>query len=437
VPCWITHTNERTHEIIPPGWTAALFTGVIKSIDHVTVHRSRTRSCVSRSETSTRSSRARGADHAEIYRTVSRPRCLRRAARAGPLHQGSSTPPSASGVSISTTISIPRAQKPTPSQGVPRLFFAARSTGPPGTRNGSPGAACRNQCRAFVRGRRVGLLAAMKRIWGVLVDDSSKRRRERPYRCSRAARNTGCNCARTTPICAYRGRPEAGLRRRRAAGMRFVASVTRWPASFERLKSTWVDPAPSKPRTRSAWWARRWNAMQRFAEAAASAGCLLHRLMTLLARRRRRGPSGGRTSRNRDQVCRYIDRKRQNRRGPGRNRSACPPIFDYRSVRGCRWRCKHKLTSIGRRRSVRLRVFPGHAGAISLVAGSPQAGDSGRAARLGKTDGMTLGRALAGRHRSARPRLNATARTNCWRTRTARKWNRTHNLTRSGSPSAW
>jgi tRNA uridine 5-carboxymethylaminomethyl modification enzyme len=48
VPCWITHTNERTHEIIRSGFDRSpMFTGVIGAWGHATARASRTRSTVS------------------------------------------------------------------------------------------------------------------------------------------------------------------------------------------------------------------------------------------------------------------------------------------------------------------------------------------------------------------------------------------------------
>jgi len=49
LPCWITHTNQKTHDIIRGGLDRSpMYTGVIEGVGPVTAHRSRTKSIASR-----------------------------------------------------------------------------------------------------------------------------------------------------------------------------------------------------------------------------------------------------------------------------------------------------------------------------------------------------------------------------------------------------
>jgi len=60
LPCWVTHTNEQTHDIIRSGLDRSpMFTGVIEGWVRVTARRSKTRSTVSPTRTATRSSSSR------------------------------------------------------------------------------------------------------------------------------------------------------------------------------------------------------------------------------------------------------------------------------------------------------------------------------------------------------------------------------------------
>jgi tRNA uridine 5-carboxymethylaminomethyl modification enzyme len=60
VPCWITHTNARTHEIIRSGFDRSpMFTGVIEGWGRATARASRTRSTGSPTRSRTRSSSSR------------------------------------------------------------------------------------------------------------------------------------------------------------------------------------------------------------------------------------------------------------------------------------------------------------------------------------------------------------------------------------------
>ena len=55
VPCWITHTNERTHEIIRSGFDRSpMFTGKIEGVGHVIAPVSKTRSTGLPTKTATR-----------------------------------------------------------------------------------------------------------------------------------------------------------------------------------------------------------------------------------------------------------------------------------------------------------------------------------------------------------------------------------------------
>ncbi len=62
VPCYVTHTNERTHEVIRNNLDRSpMYAGVIEGLGRVTARRSRTRSPVLPTRRRTRSSSSRKA----------------------------------------------------------------------------------------------------------------------------------------------------------------------------------------------------------------------------------------------------------------------------------------------------------------------------------------------------------------------------------------
>ena len=211
VPCWITHTNERTHEIIRGGLDRSpLFTGRHRGRRaRATARRSRTRSCASPSATSHQIFlEPEGLDTHEIYPngiSTSLPFDVQLDARALDPRAARTRTSCGPATRSSTTTSIRAALKPTlETKAIARALLrradqrhdrlrGSRGAGAAG-RASTPAASCARRGRLVPAPRRGLPRRAGRR-------PRHARRDASPTGCSRRAPSTGCSCARTTPTC--------------------------------------------------------------------------------------------------------------------------------------------------------------------------------------------------------------------------------------------
>ena len=225
-PCWITHTNERTHEIIRGGLDRSpLFTGVIKGVGP--------RYCPSIEDKVVRFAerdeppdlpRARGPrderDLSERHLDVA---AVRRAAGAGALDRRAASTRTSCGPATrsNTTTSIRARSRPrsrprrSAASSSPGRSTARRATRKPRRRGCSPASTPRASCAA----RRAGAPRRDEAYLGVLVDDLDHARRDRAVPDVHLARRIPAAAARGQRRSAPdRARPRARRRRRRALG---------------------------------------------------------------------------------------------------------------------------------------------------------------------------------------------------------------------------
>ena len=235
VPCWITHTNERTHEIIRGGLDRSpLFTGVIKGVgprycpsieDKVVRFAERTSHQIFLEPEGLDDERDLSERHLDVA-------AVRRAAGARALDDGLRATRTSCGPAIrsSTTISI-RARCARRSR--PRRSAAssspARSTARPATRKRRRKGllAGINAGASRARRGRAGARAATKPISACWSTISSRAASPSRTGCSRRAPSIGCSCARTTPICGSPKRAARSAWSTMRAGTRSRASATR------------------------------------------------------------------------------------------------------------------------------------------------------------------------------------------------------------------
>ena len=241
LPCWITHTNERTHEIIRGGLDRSpMFTGVIEGVGRATARRSRTRSMRFAERASHQIFlEPEGLDDAtRSTRTAFRPvlpfdvqlalvrsmQGLR--ARAHPAPR------------LRDRVRLFRSARAASRRSKPRrsaaCFSPDRSTARPATRKPLRKGLLAGINAARLRARRGRLVPAPRR--GVPRRAGRRSGHARRHRAvpdvHRRAPSTGCSCARTTPICVS---PKPGARSASSTmrvGTRSAASATRSRASW-------------------------------------------------------------------------------------------------------------------------------------------------------------------------------------------------------------
>jgi tRNA uridine 5-carboxymethylaminomethyl modification enzyme len=205
VPCWITHTNERTHDIIRAGLDRSpLFTGVIKGVGP--------RYCPSIEDKVVRFAERtshqiflepEGLSTNEIYPngiSTSLPfdvqmalvRSMKGCANAHLLRPG---------YSIEYDYFDPRALRSSLKPGRSRPLFGRADQRHDGLRRNGAGPSGGHQRRA-PRARRSELVPAAHGAYlGVLVDDLVTSGVSEPYRMFTSRAEYRLQCARTTPIC--------------------------------------------------------------------------------------------------------------------------------------------------------------------------------------------------------------------------------------------
>ena len=210
LPCWITHTNARTHDIIRAGLDRSpMFTGVIKGVGP--------RYCPSIEDKVVRFAAARqppdlprarrASTRTRSIRTASRRRCRstcswRSCARCGAARTRTSCGPA---TPSSTTTSIRAAlQADARDQGDRRPVLRRpdqRHHRLRGSRGAGP-ARRAQRARCWRAARTAGARAATRPTSACWSTTSSRAASPSRTGCSRRAPSTGCSCARTTPTCA-------------------------------------------------------------------------------------------------------------------------------------------------------------------------------------------------------------------------------------------
>ena len=368
LPCWITHTNERTHEIIRGG--------LDRSPTVHRRHRGRRAALLPVDRGQGRRASPQRTSHQiflepegltthEIYPngiSTSLPfdvqlalvRSIKGCERAHILRPG---------YAIEYDYFDPRALKPTlETKRDPGALLRRSDQRHDGIRgSGGPGPARRDQRGAGWRASEEGWYPRRDQAYlGVLVDDLVTRGVTEPYRMF-------------TSRAEYRlqlREDNADLRLTEAGRELGVVDDARWDAfcrkrdavarELERLKSTWVNPNVVARNTRSGCSGNRWNATAR---SPSCCGARASRYASLLTLPGAGEPVGDAAVAEQVEIATkyagYIERQNERDRAAilHRRLCRCRAISTTARCAGCRSRSSKSSISTGRKRLVRRRAF--------------------------------------------------------------------------------